>query len=131
MSSFLITCDACKQSFGLGSVVIDEAFIDLDEGRCRVSYFVCPRCKAVYLVAIYDEVAEKRKEDLDKHLARVQRLWGKVSERESRSLDRMTKTKRNRLSRRVESLKRKYQGSFTYVPPAEGNGNEELAYVPR
>lgn len=131
MSSFHITCDACKQSFGLDSVVIDEAFIDLDEGRCRVSYFVCPRCGAVYLVAVYDEVAERRKEDLDKHLARVQKLWGRVSERESRSLDKMTRTKRNRLSRRIDSLRRKYQGCFTYVPPAERNGNEEIAYVPR
>ena len=115
----------------MDSVVIDEVFTDLDEGRCRVSYFVCPTCGAVYLIAVYDEVAEKRKEDLDKHLARVQRLWGKVSERESKSLDKMTKMKRNRLSRRVDSLKRKYQGCFTYVPPAERNGSEEITYVPR
>lgn len=51
----VIVCDACKYGFVQEEAPIQEQAIYVDNRRLVVRYFVCPRCRKVYKVAVLDE----------------------------------------------------------------------------
>lgn len=128
MSRFLSACDSCGARFLIDSVAIRVTELDLDEGQCEVAYFACPSCRRVYLVFVKDARYMELKEDMDNHSRRMQKLRGRVSAEEANNLSVMFGRKRDRLSRHVDFLKKKYDGRFTLVETE--NGTEDLKLLP-
>ena len=53
-NSAIVRCDACHYGFVMDESPLQEQSVYINNVRLVVTYFLCPRCRKVYVVAIYD-----------------------------------------------------------------------------
>lgn len=124
------TCDSCGMEFLVDSAAIRETTLDLDEGLSVVSWFACPNeeCKKVYLVAVMDPRWVELKVDLESQVARVKKLYNKKQQKKAEAVGLLIDKKKDRISKHVEKLKKKYNGRFTLV--STENETEDIRMLP-
>lgn len=122
-----VECDVCKYNFVLKTdAPITEQAVYIDDKRITVQYFVCPRCRKVYAVAIYDEKCLQLLEKYNNIFAQYQRLCSNATKRKGMRAGFGFGYWQGRLNdaskaykQRMQLVKCQYDGIFTVTPDGE------------
>lgn len=126
----IITCDKCNTDFLVSSVKIEERSVEINGTVLLLNYFTCPSCKIVYRVLLVDEVHYRELvDDLVSTKKRIRRLQGKGNAFQLGSLQKMAARKAERIQQYVQSMNKKYPGTFTLLA-SENNQQDEIKYLP-
>lgn len=126
----IITCDKCNTDFLVSSVKIEERSVEINGTVLLLNYFTCPSCKAVYRVLLVDEVHYRELvDDLVSTKKRIRRLQGKGNAFQLGSLQKMAARKAERIQQYVQSMNKKYPGTFTLLA-SKNNQQDEIKYLP-
>lgn len=130
--NMVIECDQCKKEFLIQSVEIKETSVEIEGKSLLLDYFVCPHCRAVYKVLLVEEA--KYRELVDDLMAmekRIRRRYGKKNVMLAQKLQSMALVKQNRIKAYVESVSKKYPGSFVVLATENNQQREQVKYLPR
>lgn len=126
----IITCDKCNTDFLVSSVKIEERSVEIGGTVLLLNYFTCPSCKTVYRVLLVDEAHYRELvDDLVSTKKRIRRLQGKGNAFQLGSLQKMAARKAERIQQYVQSMNKKYPGTFTLLA-SENNQQDEIKYLP-
>lgn len=97
-----------------------------------LDYFTCPFCNAVYK-ALFVEESKYRElvDDLQSVIGRIRCQQGKGNPMLIEKLQKMAFIKQNRIRTYVESVSKKYPGSFIMLATENNQQRECVMYLPR
>lgn len=127
----IVCCDKCKKEFAYQSIQIKETSVEIAGDVLLLNYFTCPYCNSVYKVLFVEESKYRELvEDLMSMEKRIRRQKGKGNPMLIEKLQKMALTKKNRIQAYVESVSKKYPGSFAVATENNQQG-EHILYLPR
>lgn len=107
-----IICDECKKEFFLKSVKIKESIVKVNNVPINLVYFMCPKCKKIYLISIQDKRYFELLDDLENTKRKIKKNNGTGDLQKAEILNEMVFRKLNRLKSHEEKLKKKVDGTF-------------------
>ena len=107
-----IICDECKKEFFLKSVKIKESIVKVNNVPINLVYFMCPKCKKIYLISIQDKRYFELLDDLENTKRKIKKNNGTGDLQKAEILNEMVFRKLNRLKSHEEKLKKKVNGTF-------------------
>mgnify|MGYP006389385375 CR=1 FL=1 len=107
-----IICDECKKEFFLKSVKIKESIVKVNNVPINLVYFMCPKCKKIYLISIQDKRYFELLDDLENTKRKKKKNNGTGDLQKAEILNEMVFRKLNRLKSHEEKLKKKVDGTF-------------------
>lgn len=117
-NSAIVQCDACHYGFVIDESPLQEQPVYINNVRLVVTYFLCPRCRKVYVVAIYDgwclEFLEKyrKKMQLVTKYQKKSDIMGAYWRGQASALAKQ-------LQKRMQALQNHYTGLFTVIDDGE------------
>ena len=72
----LVVCNKCMHQFEIKSKSIKKSEVVIDGEQLGVTWFICPKCKQVYVISI-----------IDKHVQQLQSQYQKKRRKYEKSLD--------------------------------------------
>lgn len=128
----IIVCDKCKNEFAYQSIHIKESSIEVLGKVLLLDYFTCPFCNAVYKVLFVEESKYRELvDDLVRIEMRIANQRGKGNPMLIDKLQNMAMAKRNRINVYIESMNKKYPGSFMVLATENNQMGEYVIYLPR
>lgn len=128
----IVYCDKCKKEFAYQSIQIKETSVEIAGDVLLLDYFTCPFCNAVYKVLLVE--GSKYRELVDDLMSmkkRIRRRHGKGNPMLIEKLQKMALIKQNHIKAYVESVSRKYSGSFIVLATENNQQGEHIIYLPR
>lgn len=123
----IVRCDECGCGFSISAVGIQEQKVK--DRDLLVSYFMCPFCNKMYVIALKDAKYFELAEDLEKMKQRIYNASRSNRKVEfAKKLDAIARKKHDKLRQHVENLRKKYGGTFTVMTSGE---TTEIVYLPR
>lgn len=107
-----VKCDKCNKGFFLRSEDIKEANIEIKGQKLVISFFVCPRCNAVYKILIKDSMLISLMNDFQLTQQRAARLLSKGEEDKARDMQVRASKKHHRAKAYSEKLSKMFTGEF-------------------
>lgn len=128
----IVACDKCKKEFAYQSIQIKETSVEIEGDVLLLDYFTCPFCNSAYKVLLVEE--SKYRELVDDLMSMEKRI--RCQHRKSNpmlveKLQKMALIKQNRIKAYVESVSRKYPGSFIVLATENNQQGEHIMYLPR
>lgn len=128
----IVCCDKCKKEFAYQSIQIKETSVEIAGDVLFLDYFTCPYCNSVYKVLLVEESKYRELvEDLMSMEKRIRRQKGKGNPMLIEKLQKMALIKQNRIKAYVESVSKKYPGSFIVLATENNQQGEHIMYLPR
>ena len=128
----IVCCDKCKKEFAYQSIQIKETSVEIAGDVLLLDYFTCPYCNSVYKVLFVEESKYRELvEDLMSMEKRIRRQKGKGNPMLIEKLQKMALIKQNRIKAYVESVSKKYPGSFIVLATENNQQGEHIMYLPR
>lgn len=126
----IIYCDECKKEFALRSIQIKKTSVEVAGNVLMLEYFTCPFCHTVYKVLLVEETKyQELMYDLKAIQKRIRRQRNKGNLMLVENLYNMAQRKQERIKTYVDSISRKYPGSFMLA--TKNNQQEEhVVYLP-
>lgn len=130
--SKIVYCDKCQKEFAYQSIQIKETSVEIAGNVLLLDYFTCPFCNAVYKVLFVEEAKYRELvDDLTSMRKRIRRQNGKGNPMLLYKLQNMALMKQNRIKAYVDSISKKYPGSFVMLATENNQQGEHIMYLPR
>lgn len=129
-----VCCDKCQKEFAYQSIQIKETSVEVAGDVLLLDYFTCPFCNTVYKVLFVEEARYRELvDDLISVKKRIHHLQGKGNPMLMlmQKLQNMALIKQNRIKAYVESVSKKYPGSFVVLATENNQQGEHILYLPR
>lgn len=130
--SRIIYCDKCKKEFEYRSIDIKECSVEINRDKLLLRYFVCPFCRTIYKIFLVNDTKYAQLVDNLKQVeARIKRARSNHNSLIISKLVMMSLTKRARIEQYIDSMDKKYPGSFTIAATENNCMDESIVYLPR
>lgn len=128
----VIWCNECKKEFLYQSIQIKKTSVEIADKVLLLDYFTCPFCNTVYKILL---VEEARYRELVDDIVLIQRRICQQKERGNlmlmQKLQNMALKKQKRIKNYVDSIGKKYPGSFVLLATENNQQREHVIYLPR
>ena len=122
----IIECDSCGFRFDFYRSLVKEVDVKIKNKNFKLNYLFCPKCDAIYKIALKDKEYLDLEEDLEFAQQNLKKaLNNKYSSYKIEILKEVVNTRKLKLKNKHIALERAYKGKFEIKRTNDSDGLKE------